>query len=485
MRISLLPEFDFGRDFDFNSVECDSRRVKPGSLFVALKGNAQDGAKYAHDALAKGAAAVISDSPAPPAFPIPWLQVANARNTLARLSCEINGNPSHSLAVYAVTGTNGKTTIAGLMRDCIEMSGVKCGLLSTVENYCGKTAAEASRTTGSAPEIQAAFAEMLRNGCGACAMEASSHALDQERTAGIRFAATGFTNLSRDHFDYHKNFEAYFEAKCNLFRQAGREKDGTPGVINIDDEYGRRLHTLLKEIHVRPVSYSLNGEADITATDIELGAAGSKFTLSAFGRKAAIETSLLGRYNVSNLLCVAGMALTTGIDFDCVAETLRNARPRWGRLEKTAEINGASVFVDYAHTPDAIEKVLTALREITKGKLTIVFGCGGDRDRAKRPQMAAVAAKLADFSVLTSDNPRTENPEAIMDEAEKGFPEGTRCTRIADRREAIHFALSNAAEGDCIVIAGKGHENYQEINGVKHHFDDREEVRKECKMYNV
>lgn len=477
MKISLLPEFGFNHDFEFSSVECDSRRVKPGTLFIALKGNAEDGAKYAEDAAKKGAVAIISDSPSPTAFPLPWLQVENARQALARLSCEINGNPSRSMQVYAVTGTNGKTTIAGLMRDCLENSGVKCGLLSTVENDCGRIVTEASRTTGSAPEIQSALAEMLKNGCGACSMEASSHALDQDRTAGIKFAATGFTNLSRDHFDYHKNFEAYFAAKAKLFRQAGQENNGTPGVINIDDEYGKKLYSLLSAIHVRPISYSLNGNADITASNIELGPRGSIFELKAFGQNALIETSLLGRYNVSNLLCVAGMALSSGISFECVTDTLRNAKPRWGRLEKTAEINGASVFVDYAHTPDAIEKVLTALREITTGKLTIVFGCGGDRDRAKRPQMAAIAAKLADYSVLTSDNPRTENPEAIMDEAEKGFTAAAKYSRIADRFDAIRFALANACKGDCIVIAGKGHENYQEINGVKHHFDDREVVR--------
>lgn len=477
MKISLLKDFDFGCDFEFSSVECDSRRVKEGTLFVALKGNKEDGAAYARKAAEAGAVAVVSDSPAEAGFPLPWLRVADARKALARLSCEINGNPSHRLPVYAVTGTNGKTTIAGLMRDCLEAGGGKCGLLSTVENCCGLEAEEASRTTGSAPEIQSALATMIRNGCTACSMEASSHALDQERTYGIRFAATGFTNLSRDHFDYHTDFENYFKAKAKLFIQAGEEKEGTPCVINIDDEYGRRLHAMLAGGRTRPLSYSLNGEADITAREIVLGAGGTSFTLSAFGKKIPVETFLLGRYNVSNMLCVAGMAAATGISLESVAETFSKARPRWGRLEKAAVVNGASVFVDYAHTPDAIEKVLTALREITAGKLTIVFGCGGDRDRAKRPQMAAAASRLADFSILTSDNPRTEDPEKIMDDAEAGFAGGASYRRIADRREAISAALDSAHEGDTIVIAGKGHENYQEINGVKHHFDDRETVR--------
>ena len=313
-------------------------------------------------------------------------------------------------------------------------------------------------------------------------MEASSHALVQSRTGGVRFAAAGFTNLSQDHFDYHAGFEDYFAAKSLLFRQLGAENPGAPGVVNADDPYGRRLLSMLPAMNVRPVSYAIGEDADVVARDVRVDVDRTIFRLCAGGHEAEIVSHLLGRYNVSNMLCAAGMALATGVPFETVRDTLSAAAPRWGRLEKTAEYNGAAIFVDYAHTPDAIGKVLGALREITVGRLIIVFGCGGDRDRAKRPQMAAIAAEMADFTILTSDNPRTEDPNAILDDAERGF-DGRKADyiRITDREKAIQAAIGRARPGDTIVIAGKGHENYQEINGVKHPFDDREVVRRLCR----
>lgn len=442
-----------------SGIACDSRKVLPGWLFLAVKGANDDGARYIEDARRRGALRCIECS----------------REELAEIACRFHGNPSAKMKVFAVTGTNGKTTVAGLVRDCLERAGVKTGLVSTVETYDGADVREASRTTPDACELQALLHRMADAGCGAVSMEASSHALDQSRTGGTRFEACGFTNLSRDHLDYHHDFEEYFRAKERLFRQLDELNPAGAAVVNVDDPYGVRL----AESVPHPVTYGIGAaRADVVATGLALGSAGSRFVLSAFGRCEEIESGLMGRYNVSNMLCAAGMAISGGAPFDAVVETLRAARPRWGRLEKVGEANGASVFVDYAHTPDAIEKVLVALREITRRRLMIVFGCGGDRDRVKRPQMAEVATRLADFAVLTSDNPRTEDPEAILDEVQAGASRTAGWKRICDRREAIEFALGGAGEGDVVVIAGKGHENYQEVNGVKHHFDDREEVRR-------
>ena len=448
-------------DTDVTGVAFDSRAVTPGAVFVAVDGNRDKGSRYIGDAVARGASAIISEDPPPASLSdgVAWLRVPSARKALARAACAFYGDPSRAMKVYAVTGTNGKTTIAGLVRDILEASGVTCGLLSTVEIAYPGHLEEASRTTPDPVTLQRDLAAMRAAGCGAASMEASSHALDQSRTGGVRFAAAGFTNLSQDHFDYHDGFESYFAAKTRLFRQLGEENPGAPGVVNADDPFGRRLLSMLPSMGVRPVSYAIGDDADIVAREVKIDVDRTSFMLHAGGRSAEINSRLLGRYNISNMLCAAGMTLGTGVPFD----------------------NGAAIFVDYAHTPDAIGKVLGALREITVGRLIIVFGCGGDRDRAKRPQMAAIAAEMADFTVLTSDNPRTEDPNSILDDAERGFDgRSADYIRITDREKAIQAALGRARPGDTIVIAGKGHENYQEINGVKYPFDDRAVVRRLC-----
>ena len=468
---------------DISGVAFDSRNVTPGSVFVAVDGNRDKGSRYIGDAIARGATAIISEDPPSASLPegVAWLHVPSSRKALARVACAFYGDPSRHMKVYAVTGTNGKTTIAGLVRDILEASGVTCGLISTVEIAYPGHLEEASRTTPDPVTLQRDLAAMRAAGCGAASMEASSHALDQSRTGGVRFAAAGFTNLSQDHFDYHDGFESYFTAKARLFRQLGEENPEAPGVVNADDPFGRRLLSMLPSMGVRPVSYSIGDDADIMAREVRIDVDRTSFMLHAGGRSAEIHSRLLGRYNISNMLCAAGMALGTGVPFDVVCESLRKATPRWGRLEKTAEYNGTAIFVDYAHTPDAIGKVLGALREITVGRLIIVFGCGGDRDRAKRPQMASIAAEMADFTILTSDNPRTEDPNTILDDAERGFDgRNADYIRVTDREKAIQAAIGRARPGDTIVIAGKGHENYQEINGVKHPFDDREVVRRLC-----
>ncbi len=464
----------------------DSRTAGPGSVFVAVGGVKEDGAKYAADAVARGATALVVRKGA--ALPAGCeaarvFEVDDERLALSELAAAFYGDPSRRLSVYGVTGTNGKTTTAGLLRDVLALAGRPCGLLSTVENAWPGHSEEASRTTPDPVTVQRSLAAMADAGCVAAAMEASSHALDQRRVATVRFAGAGFTNLSQDHFDYHAGFEDYYACKRLLFAQLGSQAPGAPAVVNADDAFGRRLLSECRGLGVSPVAYSLGPDGDVRASDVVLGPEGARFVLTAFGRSAAVETGLTGRYNVSNELCVAGMALAADVPFQTVVDALAAAKPRWGRLELAASPHGAGVFVDYAHSPDAIEKALTALREVTRGRLAIVFGCGGDRDRAKRPLMAAVAARLADFVVLTSDNPRSVDPETILDEVEAGIRGSTTpYVRMVDRREAIAEAIRRAGKGDVVLVAGKGHESYQEIAGVRHHFDDREVVREIARL---
>lgn len=459
----------------------DSRLATPGCTFVAIPGAKGDGAAFAAEAAARGAATIVAANDAVlPALPasVKVVRVSNPRAALSQLAADFYGHPSERLRVYAVTGTNGKTTVAGLVRDIIRASGTDCGLLSTVEYSWPGHCEEASRTTPDPVSLQRDLAAMLAAGCGAASMEASSHALDQDRTASVVFASAGFTNLTQDHFDYHRGFEDYYLCKRKLF-----ERLGAPAAINADDPYGRRLLAECRTFGARPVAYSIatGAAADVRAEDIRATAAGTAFTLSAFGATAAVDTALIGEYNVSNILCAAAMTVATGIPLNTVAEAVSAAKPRWGRLEPFDTPAGARVFVDYAHSPDAISRALAALRRVSKGRVIAVFGCGGDRDRAKRPLMARAAATGADFVIVTSDNPRSEAPEAIIDEAVAGFSGlETPWRRIADRRDAIAAAIAEARNGDVVLLAGKGHENYQEIAGVRHHFDDRETVRELC-----
>ena len=461
---------------EVGGLAADSRMVRPGDVFFAVPGFRDDGSLYVEDALRRGAVAVVAQGSSGSDAASMRIFVPDMRQALAHAASVFNGEPSRSLKVFAVTGTNGKTTIAGLVRDIMSDAGVTCGLLSTVENVYPGCSEEASRTTPDPLTLQAHFAAMLRAGCGAASIEASSHALDQGRIAFTRIEAAGFTNLSQDHFDYHHTFEDYFLAKRHLFEQLGELNHGGHAVINADDPYGARLISEASSLGITPLPYSLadGTNAAIRASGIRMGTDGTAFILEAFGERREVSIGLLGRYNVSNALCAIGMAVAGGVALDSAIGTITRARPRWGRLEKVADIGGAAVFVDYAHTPDAIGKVLDALRELTSGRLIIVFGCGGDRDRGKRPLMAKVASEKADFAILTSDNPRTEDPERIMDDAEAGFTEGGAAhARIADRREAIALGIGMLHDGDTLVIAGKGHETYQEICGVKHPFDDR------------
>jgi UDP-N-acetylmuramoyl-L-alanyl-D-glutamate--2,6-diaminopimelate ligase len=464
-------------NLDVASVCCDSRKVRPRDVFVAVRGTRDEGLRYVEQALARGAAAVVAETPPPPELASRWVRVADARLALAQMACAACGHPSRELAVFAVTGTNGKTTTAGLLRDLLRAAGRRPGLISTVYYEYGDRSIAASRTTPDACELQELLAAMRHAGCDCAVMEASSHAVDQRRIGGLRFAATAFTNLTRDHLDYHHDFETYFRAKRGLFEQQAADTPGGPAIVNRDDAYGRRLIAELPALGLRVRSFGFDPSADIRAERVALAAEGSRFDLVAPEGRASVASGLPGRYNVANMLAAAGLGLAAGVPLDAVAASLAAARPRWGRLERVETPLPATVYVDYAHTDDALRNVLAALREVTAGRLIAVFGCGGDRDRTKRPLMGRAAAELADHVVVTSDNPRSEDPLAIIREIVAGLPADASWEAVPDRRLAIRAALRASRAGDVVVIAGKGHENYQEFANRVVPFDDREQVR--------
>ena len=441
----------------YTDVTCDSRRVVPGALFVAIPGTHDDGARYIAEARAKGAAAVMG------ACPGCDLRVDDPRAAFAEACAEHFGRPSERLLLCGVTGTNGKTTTAWLLRDMLAQGGLMPGLLTTVAEQWPGHDAPADRTTPDARALQDDLAAMVGARCRAAVMEVSSHAIDQARVGACRFALTAFTNLTQDHLDYHKTMEAYFAVKARLFT-------GHPealAVVNADDPYGRRLLALLEgRGNVFPYAAS--------AFKASFTPAGTEAEMTLGGRRVAFRTALCGRYNLANLLCAATAAQALGVSADAILTAIAAAKPRWGRLEPVAP----HVFVDYAHTDDALTNVLSTLRALVgKGRVICVFGCGGDRDRAKRPKMGAAVDRWADVPIVTSDNPRTEDPTAIIADILPGFRDHKPIVE-PDRRAAIRRALALRGEDDVVLIAGKGHETYQEINGVRHPFSDAEEVRK-------
>ena len=485
MRLSEISELaglldDKAPSLNFSGVQCDSRRIRPGDLFVALSGTRDEGGKYAASALAKGAVAVLSENPLRD-FAKQVILVKDARRTLACLASVVNGWPSRSLRVYGITGTNGKTTTAWLLREMLRAGGSNPGLLTTVQvEYRGREI-PATRTTPDACELQSLLAAMLAAGCDSAVMEVSSHALDQQRVACLRFAAAAFTNLSQDHLDYHHTMEAYFQAKQRLFAQLAHDSPGAPAVCFRDAGYGEDMARFLETLPLRRITCGFTQASDLRAEDITVTTDGSRFTLAApDGQRRPLCVHLAGRYNIANMLCATGLALEAGVSLDTVAQALEEAKPRWGRLERVSAAVPAAVFVDYAHTDDALTNVLKTLREMTRGQLTVVFGCGGNRDRTKRPLMGKACAALADRLVVTSDNPRGEEPMAIIEELMTGVPEGTAYVIEPDRRAAIRHALATAKAGDVVLVAGKGHEPFQELADRTVPFDDRQVVMEEA-----
>ncbi|MDQ6777128.1 MAG: UDP-N-acetylmuramoyl-L-alanyl-D-glutamate--2,6-diaminopimelate ligase [Actinomycetota bacterium] len=447
------------------SLTYDTRRVTPGTLFFCVPGFTRDGHDFAADAVAAGAVALVVERAV--AVDVPQIQVANVRESMADAAARFHGDPTAELAVVGVTGTNGKTTTAFLVRALLEAQGRRCGLLGTVKSVIGGVEHEVVRTTPEAIELQRDFRAMLEAGDVACAMEVSSHALELQRARGIHFAAAIFTNLTQDHLDFHASMEDYFLAKRGLFTMA-------PGaaVVNVDDPYGRRLAAELAD----PITFSLHGEASYAATDVQTGLGGSRFSALTPDGPVALRSPLRGRFNVANVLAALAAARAVGVDLDTAVEAIATAGQVPGRFEPVQEGQGFEVIVDYAHTPDSLENVLGAARELGGGRVHVVFGCGGDRDRGKRPLMGEIATRLADRVIVTSDNPRSEDPEAIISEILAGAGAGV--TSLVDRRAAIAEAIAGADDGDVVVIAGKGHEQGQEFAaGRKVPFDDVEVAR--------
>jgi len=456
-------------DAGIASVTADSRMATPGSLFVAIPGLKTDGAKFIESAIRKGAAAVVGESSAAS------VQVDDTRAALSIIAANYYGRPADKLSIVGVTGTSGKTTTTKMIESIFDAAGEPVGLVGTIEYRAGDERLMADRTTPDAVVLQQWFAKMVDAGVRNAVMEVSSHALALKRTYGIHFAAAVFTNLSQDHFDFHKDFEDYFAAKRILFDQIDRSRK--TAIVNIDDEYGRRLASELGDV---VVTFGRGANADIHPLDgFEISVRGLQGRVATPAGEVRIESKLLGAPNLYNWLGAIGAAQSVGIDIPTIEAGIRNLAAVRGRFEYVESDGGPTVIVDYAHKPDALDKLLQAVRDLASGRrVVLIVGCGGDRDKDKRPKMGAIAARLADYTVLTSDNPRGEKPEAILDDIEAGMRGATNYTRMTDRREAISRTITEASEDDVIVIAGKGHEPYQVIGDQILHFDDREEAER-------
>lgn len=476
----IIGKSFFASDPEILMVSNDSRKVVPGTLFVSIGGSSGKGGIFISDALKKGAAAIVSDSQPiniPPE--IPFLQVGDAYGAYSRI-CELFfEKPAEKLSLIAVTGTNGKTSTAFLTRAIFSFCSVKIGLLSTVWRDDGAESVPADRTTPDAFELQDSFRRMLANSCTHAVMEVSSHALVQNRIGNAKFAAAAFTNLSGDHLDYHRTMEEYFRAKKILFEK--HLKADSVVAVNMDDAYG----PLIKPACGIDCGYGRSKNAAYRISDVELSPSGSAYLISFPGGVRKIATPLVGEYNVHNTAAAFAIAHGLGLPPDAIAECLAQKIRIPGRMDKIVCSDGPMIVIDYAHTDDALERVIRALRPACRGKLICVFGCGGDRDRTKRPRMGAVSAKFADFTIISSDNPRSEDPATIAGEIFAGLPPGAPSTTIIDRSSAILEAVSSATDGDIVLIAGKGHEDYQEIAGVKRHFDDIEEALAACRSLGL
>jgi len=483
----LAPATAGGAGVEIEGVAHDSRAVRPGDLFFALAGGRTDGRRHVAEARARGARAVVASGPLD-AGGLPVVCVADPRRVLGLVAARLAGDPSARLTLVGVTGTNGKTTTTYLLEGIWRAAGHTTGVIGTISYRVGAESRPAPYTTPEAPELQRLLAEMRAAGASHVAMEVSSHALVQERVRGCRFDAAVFTNLTRDHLDFHPDMEAYWAAKARLFLDhlpAGGKPDPV-AVVHVDDPAGARL---ARAVRTRCVPVGRAPDAVVRAVDVETSLAGTRGTLVLDGRRLPFVSPLVGAPHAENVAVAAAAAWALGVAPEAIAAGLAAAAPPPGRVERIAG-PGFTVVIDYAHTPDALARLLDALRPLAAGALIVVFGCGGDRDRGKRPLMGEAAARRADLVVLTSDNPRTEDPARILAEIEAGvratgFPPlaapraGERGYVVeVDRRAAIALAVDLARPGDLVVVAGKGHEDYQIVGTEKHHLDDCEEVRR-------
>lgn len=456
------------------AVWIDSRQVQPGDVFVAIRGASCDGHQFIGQAIAKGARYIVCENSMSPHGQVTFVPVENPAVAAGLLAQASNGNPGNRLTCLAVTGTNGKTTVTYLVKACIESSGHKCGLIGTVVYDTGSGATQSSLTTPDCLTIADAQKKMVAGDTTHMVIEASSHALSQDRLAGVNFRAAAFTNLTGDHMDYHRTVENYLAAKTRLF--TGLASDAV-AVLN---KQAPQSKSIADATRARICWYAIDESADLTARIRSMTVAGTEFTLEHRGQTALVRTPLLGKHNVANHLAAGGLCLAAGMDLEAVAVGLSLLQGVPGRLEKVGD-GDVAVLVDYAHTDDALQNVLTTLRPLCRGRLTVLFGCGGDRDRTKRPRMAQVAERLADTIVVTSDNPRTEDPDAIVGEILAGFddPGSERITVEADRRKAIELAIESARPGDIVLLAGKGHETYQIIGKESFKFSDQD-IARQC-----
>ncbi len=460
------------KDPVITGVEFDSRKVTAGTLFVAVRGTKTDGHDYIGSALSSGASAIICETlPLEPDEKICWIKTGDSAKALGVVSSAFFGNPSTRLRLVGVTGTNGKTTIATLLYRLFTRLGFKCGLFSTVCNYIHERELPATHTTPDPIQLNRNLAEMVEAGCDFAFMEVSSHSVDQQRIAGLKFSGGIFTNLTHDHLDYHKTFKKYLEAKKGFFDSLSSDAFA---LVNADDRNGL---VMLQNCSARKYTFSIRGMADFRCRIIEQHFGGMGLRIDG----EEIWTRFIGEFNASNLLAVYAASKLLGAADKEIQTILSDLRPVAGRLETIDTPSGITGIVDYAHTPDALLNVIGTLNKIREEgiELITVVGAGGDRDRTKRPKMAAISAQGSSKVILTSDNPRTEDPERILDEMEAGITPDLKkkVLRISDRREAIKTAVMLAKKGDIILVAGKGHEPYQEINGIRHHFDDREELK--------
>ncbi|MGH4125712.1 MAG: UDP-N-acetylmuramoyl-L-alanyl-D-glutamate--2,6-diaminopimelate ligase [Clostridium sp.] len=454
-------------DIDIKEIQYDSRKIKSGDLFFCVQGYKVDGHEYIQNAINNGAVAIVCEKNIAKQLNCSVIKVADSRKALALSASNYYNNPSSKMKIIGITGTNGKTTSAFMLKAILEEQGHKVGLIGTIANFIGDEKIHTERTTPESLELHELFKKMVEARVDYCVMEVSSHSLTLDRVYGIEFCESIFTNLTQDHLDFHKTFENYFNAKLLLFKYSKNS------VINIDDTYGGNAYNLIKS---SKFSYGLNSSADIRASNIEMNSRGSNFTLHCKDNSFEIQLNIPGNYNIYNALACIGVCLNEGIDISAIKLGLEKVQVL-GRCEivKSKHNLGFEIILDYAHTPDALENILKTVREFTKGKLICVFGCGGDRDKTKRAIMGKIGSELSDISIITSDNPRTEDPMQIINDVVSGIG-NQKFEIIEDRTSAIKRAIEIAMKGDVIVIAGKGHEDYQVLKDKTIHFDEREIV---------
>ncbi|UCE22004.1 MAG: UDP-N-acetylmuramoyl-L-alanyl-D-glutamate--2,6-diaminopimelate ligase [Candidatus Aminicenantes bacterium] len=468
-----LLGFNGNKTEDIQGIAYSSKNVQPGFLFTALKGMKTDGLEFIEEALLHGAVAVLSDRPKPENFTQTWIQVSDIREALALSSANFYSHPSRKMKVIGITGTKGKTTITYILEEILKKSRFVPGVIGTISYRGSKMTIPAERTTPEAPDIQRILCEMLSHGVTHCIMEVSSHALDLKRVMGIAFDVVAFVNLSGDHLDYHKTMEKYFEAKKRLFFLNHKKR---MAVVNEDDPWGKKL---ISQLPTEALTFGIDPGAMVRVENFSLNAKGIAASVKYPKGRLSISSPLLGKPNLYNILASVALALTLNLPPSAIKEGIASLKGVPGRFEEIENSLGLHIFVDYAHTDDALKNLLETVRELDPKRIILVFGAGGDRDKTKRPRMGEAAGTLADWTIITSDNPRSEEPMAIISDIEKGIQKtGTQNYQIIpDRREAIEQALSLGEKGDYILVAGKGHEDYQIIKDKITHFDDAEVIR--------